>query len=194
MMAKPALFVALVATLLGCGGLQVDRLSLSDPRLPVDARRWVADAEDAVVVSRARRNAAQAELKAAQRWQANVLNGARLKGPKGATLQGHRDLMAVSRVSAIDAEVALRTAEFELSKSRLQLIYAETAMRHDIAVYDMPPLQAAVDTRLETVIRLREQHRQSRQRALKTADTWWTGWREYSSEKNDTRPFWTTRQ
>ena len=40
----------LLFLLVGCGA-SVERLSLSDPRLPVDARRWVADAEDAVVLS-----------------------------------------------------------------------------------------------------------------------------------------------
>ena len=61
----PLLFL-LAGSLCACSGLQVDRLSLTDPRLPVDARRWVADAEDAVVVSRARRNAADAELRSAR--------------------------------------------------------------------------------------------------------------------------------
>lgn len=188
------LLLFLAAILSACGGLQVDRLSLTDPRLPVDARRWVADAEDAVVVSRARRNAAEAELKSAQRWQTAVLSGPGFKGATGASLQAHRDTMASNRVAALDSEVALRTAEFELSKARLQLIYAETAMRHDIAVYDMPPLQAAVDQRLQTVIVLRDQHRNTRQTALKSADTWWGAWRKYSSGKNDTRPFWTVGQ
>ena len=126
--------------------------------------------------------------------QTAVLSGPGFKGAAGSSLQGHRDAMASNRVAALDAEVALRTAEFELSKARLQLIYAETAMRHDIAVYNMPPLQAAVDQRLQTVIALRDQHRSMRQTALKSADTWWGAWRKYSNGKNDTRPFWTVGQ
>ncbi len=188
------LLTLLVFLLPGCGGLTVDRLSLSDPRLPVDARRWVADAEDAVVVSRARRNAASAELKDATRWQARVMATSDFKGTGGPSLQLKRDKMATARVDALTAGVDVADAEFELSKTRLQLIYAETAMRHDIAVYNMPPLQAAVAQRLQVVIKLREYHRNSRETALRDSDAWWSAWQKYAAGKNDTRPFWTVGQ
>jgi hypothetical protein len=178
----------------GCGALNVDRLSLGDPRLPVDARRWVADAEDAVVVARARRNAAQAELDDAQRWQTKVMSMSGFKGAEGSTIQLKRDKMALARVDALTLGVDLTTAEFELSKARLKLIYAETAMRNDISVYNMPPLQTLVAQRLQTVIAFREQHRTAREQALREADAWWTAWKNYSAKKNDTRPFWTVGQ
>ena len=47
MIVRFILTVLALVTSAGCFGLNVQRLSLSDPRLPVDARRWGADAEDA---------------------------------------------------------------------------------------------------------------------------------------------------
>ncbi len=176
----------------GCGGISVDRLSLVDPRLPVDARRWVADAEDAVVVARARRNAAQSELNDARKWQSSVMAGAQFSGGEGAGLQMKRDQMAITRLQALQSGVDVANAELDLSQWRRQLIYAETAMRHDIAVYNMPPLQAAVDKSLSTVVALRERHRKDRQKALASADAWWRAWQKFTAGKNDTRPFWTT--
>ena len=45
----------LVATVVGgCKTTRVARLDLRDSRLPVEARRWLADAEDEVAIARAR--------------------------------------------------------------------------------------------------------------------------------------------
>jgi len=184
----------MVLSTFACGGISVDRLSLSDPRLPVDARRWVADAEDAVVISRARRDEAQRAVKAMVKWQAATLASPPFKGAKGSNAQLRRDQMGLSRIEATKTAYFLASAELGLSKARLQLIYAETATRQDIAVYNMPPLQAAVDKALQAVIALRDRHRQSREAELKATDDWWKAWRSYVADKSDTRPFWTIEE
>jgi hypothetical protein len=188
----PLLFFVLFGT--GCMGLSVDRLSLSDPRLPVDARRWVADAEDAVVVSRARRDESVRGVKAINRWQQTLMAAPTFNGPKGGAAKMKRDRMSLARVDAAQAELALAQAALNLSKARLQLIYAETAMRQDIAVYNMPPLQAAVDQALQAVVARRDAHRRAREAELKASDAWWTAWQGMVKSKSDTRPFWTTKE
>ena len=189
-----SIFIGALLTLTACGGLRVEPLSLSDPRLPVDARRWVADAEDAVVVSRARRDEASRVVKAILRWQQTVLSAPAFSGAKGADAKQKRDRLGLDRVGAASAEYRLKEAELTLSKARLQLIYAETAMRQDIAVYDMPPLQAAVDKALQGVVAHRDLHRRARETELKATDAWWLAWQSLAKSKSDTRPFWTVSE
>ena len=188
---KLSSIAVLVSLMTGCMGLQVDRLSLTDPRLPVDARRWVADAEDAVVISRAKRDEAKRLLKRVQRSLELTLAAPAFEGPQGATAKLKREQMALTRMDASKASLVLFQAELALSKARLRLIYAETAMRQDIAVYNMPPLQAAVDKALAAVIGSRDAHRKAREAELKAADEWWSAWQALAAKKGDTRPFWT---
>ena len=178
--------------IIGCGGLSVDRISLSDPRLPVDARQWVADAEDAVVVSNARLAETKRNVQDVVKSQSATLAGQPFTGAQGPQVQLRRDQMGLARVEATKAAYELAKAEVELSKKRLMLVYAETAMRHDIDIYNMPPLQAAVDNALKAVITRRNRHRMARNAELKATDDWWKAWQEYVRAKSDTRPFWTT--
>ncbi|MEE2789312.1 MAG: hypothetical protein VX589_18385 [Myxococcota bacterium] len=180
----------LIALMSGCGP-SVSRLSLTDERLPVDARRWVADAEDAVVVSGAWLADAMRSLDDANRWSQRVLEAPPFVGSLGATAQLHRSAMATAVVSERQAAQRLAQADLDLAKARRTLIYAETAMRHDIAVYNMPPLQALVDQKLQAVLVFRDQHRKARNKALAATDTWWATWQKFVAAKNDTRPFWT---
>ena len=181
----------LISLSLGCSGLQVDRLSLTDPRLPVDARRWVADAEDAVVISRAKRDEAVEDYAQAQAGLNSVLATGAYKGTDGAAAKMKQETLALARVEAALQARNLANAELNLSRARLRLIYAETAMRQDISVYDMPPLQAAVDQALSVVVKLRDSHRKARQSELKATDEWWAAWQKLAAGKGDTRPFWT---
>ena len=174
----------------GCGP-SVTRLSLTDERLPVDARRWVADAEDAVVVAGAWLSDANRSLADANLWNQRILESPPFVGGNGATAQLHRSTMASAVVNERQVAQRLAQADLDLAKARRMLIYAETAMRHDIAVYNMPPLQAFVDQKLQAVLRLRDTHRKARNKALAATDTWWATWKKYVASKNDTRPFWT---
>ncbi len=88
---KLSSIAVLVSLMTGCMGLQVDRLSLTDPRLPVDARRWVADAEDAVVISRAKRDEAKRLLIRVQRSLELTLAAPAFEGPQGATAKLKRE-------------------------------------------------------------------------------------------------------
>ena len=175
----------------GCGGLHVDRISLDDPRLPVDARQWVADAEDAVVVSGARLAEARQTVRDMVKRQQQTIASTPLTGAQGTPAQMKREQLGLARMDTAKAGFELAQAELNLSKARLQLVYAETAMRHDIDVYNMPPLQAAVDTALKSVVRWRSLHRKARSAELRATDEWWTSWQTLVRVKDsDTRPFW----
>ena len=140
----------LLFLLVGCGA-SVDRLSLSDPRLPVDARRWVADAEDAVVVASARLADANKRLAAARDWNQRITQAKPSTGAGGGKAQLQRSQMANAIISE---RTVLNCGVTRLANARRKLIYAETAMRHDISV-NMTPLRAHVDEKLQTVLALR---------------------------------------
>ena len=180
----------MLVCLVGCGST-VDRLSLSDPRLPVDARRWVADAEDAVVVATAWLSDAHKRLREAQAWNERISRGRPYNGSVGSKAQLQRGQMASAIISERTVALELAAGDLELAQARRQLIYAETAMRHDIAVYNMTPLRATVDQKLQAVLALRDRHRKSRRRSLNATDAWWATWRQYVGSKSDTGPFWT---
>ena len=183
----------LLFLLVGCGA-SVDRLSLSDPRLPVDARRWVADAEDAVVVASARLADANKRLAAARDWNQRITQAKPYTGAVGGKAQLQRSQMANAIISERTVALELARGDLELANARRKLIYAETAMRHDISVYNMTPLRAHVDEKLQTVLALRDRHRKSRRVALNATDAWWATWRKYVASKSDTGPFWTEAQ
>ena len=63
---RPALSL-LMFLVTACGGQTVEPLSPRDLTLSHETRRWIADAEDGVIVARARRDASRAGLAMADR-------------------------------------------------------------------------------------------------------------------------------
>jgi hypothetical protein len=143
----------------------------------VVASAWLADA--------------QKRLDEAQSWNGRIINSRPYKGSIGGKAQLQRGQMASAIIAEKTVAKQLAIADLELAKARRQLIYAETAMRNDIAVYNMPPLRALVDQKLQAVLALRDRHRKSRHLSLNATDAWWATWRQYVGSKSDTGPFWT---
>jgi len=176
--------LALALLLPACGGVRP--LSVGDPRLPADARRDVADAEDAVVAARARAADAEADWHAAAAFAERAADaGSRLGAAASALNQ-----LATARLTLADAGLAVANAEQALAEARLTETYAETAMRHDLAVYELAPLNAEVESKRTEAAHLREAAQQQREALETTTQAWWTAWRQYTAGGGDSRPLW----
>ena len=142
------LALALLVLLAAACTPRVARLSLGDRRLPVDARRWLADAEDEVSIARADIEEAQRRLDEAQEFRRFCDGHVAGRWPSSAAASGARErLSALARERLQLARLELRLAERRqsLARARLALTRAETAVRHDLRSYDLDPLQAIAE-------------------------------------------------
>lgn len=114
----------------GCGG-SVATIDVHDERLPLEARRWVGDAEDAVTI-------ATAELADAER--ALAVEEARAKAVPRAgssSMAAAWGELAAARVKLAAAEVAQADGARRVARARRDLVLAETAVRYDLGVYEL---------------------------------------------------------
>lgn len=133
-------------------------LDLHDPRLPVEARRWLADAEDEVVIASARVDLEQKALVRLEAYRVQqdrqltaVAEGADTEGRRrsAARLKGLMLAYTESRIGLQEITRRVARDRLELARARLILTRAETAMRYDLAVYE-------VETVAQKVAALRE--------------------------------------
>ncbi|PKN54963.1 MAG: hypothetical protein CVU56_23795, partial [Deltaproteobacteria bacterium HGW-Deltaproteobacteria-14] len=115
-----------------------------DERLPLEARRWVGGAEDAVAIARAAVQDARLDLRELERWRDTLPRPGELQTGADALsrpLQG----LAKARLALAEARLDQADAELALSEAALALVYAETDMRYDLGVYDLAGLRGARD-------------------------------------------------
>jgi hypothetical protein len=139
---RPVVAAFLVLLAAGCGP-RVARLSLHDPRLPLEARRWLADAEDEVAIAAVSLEEAQHRLEEAHQFRdyASHLNW---PGAAGNARQ-RLDQMVRERIDLANDEVDAANQRVAVAQAQLVRARAETAVRHDIAAYDLEPITAAAD-------------------------------------------------
>jgi len=184
----PALALSLLMLSVAACGTTVKPINLHDSNVPLDARRFIADAQDAVSISRARLDDARENYNNTVRWRSELTS--REMWPSGAEnvlkkLDEFSDSrVEMARLLRLRAEVELDLAEAKYIQST-----AETAMRNDIAVYDLGPIQAKSETtrlRLENVsVRIEEQ----RAKLDKVTQDWWKVYGEYA-RKNEVPAFY----
>jgi hypothetical protein len=175
---------ALALITLGSGCTSVTPLNVQDPRLPPAARRRVADAEDAMVVARARVAATRAD--AAELRRTRDVRGQADFGPASTAFSA----LANARVVHAEATEAVAEADLAYARDRLTLTYAETAIRHDLQVYELAPLTQAVEQRRATVTQTRRSRQDARQALELATTTWWTAWRAHVKAGGDTKALW----
>ncbi len=175
----------LAVMLAGCAG--VAPLGIHDTRLSRDARGLIADAEDALVVTRARRADALERLAEAQR---QATRGSDLGGEAAAA----RSAMDMHRVALGRAEVGLADAELALARARLTQTYAEAAMRHDLAVYELAPLEAETEQRRKLAQVARARHHELRLQLEEATTRWWTAYRAFVQGGGDASKPWDATQ
>jgi hypothetical protein len=174
----------ILALCIGCGQV-IQPLSLSDIRLPAKAKQRIADAEDALIITQSQLADTQLSLDRAQKRQLRF----NTKPPKLGSATGAAQAMIDYRVALLGGQEVYHQSDLELSRARLQLIYAQTAMRYDLNVYDLKPLTDRVKGLQSQMLKSRSQYRNSLIQWEKRLDQWWSAYRTLG-QQGKTIPFW----
>jgi hypothetical protein len=186
---KKLIFIMLATLGVGVGcGASVKPIDLHDPNIPLDARRFIADAQDAVSISRARLDDAEENYENTVRWRSELTT--REMWPAGSeNVVAKLDEFTDARVKMAELLRLRAEVELDLAEAKYTQATAETAMRNDIAVYDLEPIRAQSETtrnRLENVAVRIEEHRVVLD---KITQEWWRVYGDFS-QKNEVPAFY----
>ncbi|MBW2256181.1 MAG: hypothetical protein JRI25_16515 [Deltaproteobacteria bacterium] len=170
-----ALFFALQGCASSHAGPKVEALSLRDPRLPEDALRWLADAEDEVAIGRARLDDAEDGLLVLEAY------GEDLKARVGHLAQQSQKAAEVERGFADLSRARVRLQKLEL---------AETAVRYDLAVYEIEPLLERVRAAEERVAEAQRAVEERRAEVDAAADAAWSAYARFVAGGGSTDVLW----
>lgn len=198
-MKRDALKLAILAVLfIGCGET-VARLDLRDPRLPVEARRWLADTEDEVAIARAMCDDLEAELKQLNEYQERLTENIeddwpedRSTGDEGKQASSAFKAYAKERVVFKKLELEEARAVLELAKARLMQARAETAVRYDIAVYELEPIIEEVESLKGKVADSTKRLEEQRIIVEESAGKAWMHYHIFAGKGGQTNALWTT--
>ena len=187
-MRKQTLWLALLVGLPACSS-GVKPIGLHDSNVPLDARRFVADAQDAVSIARARRDDAVLEMNATQVWRSELTNAS--MWPKGSEgLLKKLEIFADSRVTMADLKLERAELQLSLAEAKYTLSTAETAMRNDIAVYDLAPLRASAESIRKDIEKANVAVEEQRTRMDKLTVDWWDSYGKFTQGGKDTPVFY----
>ncbi len=190
------LLSATALVLLGCGTVEVERLGLRDPRLPIEARRWLADAEDEVAIARARVEQSESELSAhIDSRESLVVRLEETWSTGKASAQGSAAAAAFfkyadERVKLAELTVEAAARELQLARSRLTQARAETAIRYDLAVYEMGPIVHEVELKRKEVAAIKRTVEDQRVVVERTATEVWTKYAKFANSGGNTNALW----
>ncbi len=196
------LLVLAVAALNGCKTTRVARLDLRDPRLPVEARRWLADAEDEVAIARARLDDAEDGLHDLEDYRESLYDRCR-DIERGSHVEAQVtwaeyltdafDDYAYERVQLEKLELTAARKALQLARARLTLARAETAVRYDVAVYDLEPIALEVEALRDDVAQAERDVEEQRANVERTATEVWKAYTQFVGKQGDTHALWKTR-
>ena len=189
------LILILILTLLipiGCG-TSVKPIDLHDPNVPLDARRFVADAQDAVSIARARRDEAADRLEFAENWQDEVTTPELWPKGSDAILQ-KLQTFTQARVDMSELEFEQAAAKLELAEAKYDLSTAQTAMRNDLAVYDLEPLKARTESIRGDIEELAGKIEDQRIKLDKLTLDWWKSYSKFADGGKEVRAFYVSPQ
>lgn len=186
---------ALVSAVLGvavaaCGG-GVKMLATHDQRLPVEARRWVADAEDGVLVARAFRDRAERrrdEVLARSRSLGSEADALASAGAADAALRLRQ--VADARAELARGDLRLAEAELAMAESRQAQINAETAVQYDLAVYELDPLKRQTEAALTETRHQRAQLDRQRAELEQLTSAWWESYSRFTAQSGRRDLLW----
>ncbi|MCB9548361.1 MAG: hypothetical protein H6706_21340 [Myxococcales bacterium] len=116
--------------------------------------------------------------------------GPRRRGGRRRPLAEPLRQLALARLAHAQAEADVARAEVGLAAARLDETHAETAMRHDVAVYDLGPLAAEVEAWRGQASTAREARQQRRDALEAATQAFWQAWRRYTAAGGDPRVLW----
>ncbi|MCP4606109.1 MAG: hypothetical protein GY847_37290 [Proteobacteria bacterium] len=200
---KTSLFLVLTLGALGCISSGIERsgvqsLDLRDPKLPIEARRWLADAEDEVAIARARMDDAWVELTRIKAYRGSLID--RLDdtwsvGKGQAAAEGEKASWAFlkyadQRVELAELEVKISTRALSLTITRLTQARAETAVRYDLAIYEIETIVHEVDLLRNEVATIQSEVENKRAEVERAADEVWDAYVQYVSKGGVTNALW----
>lgn len=171
-------------------GPRVAPVSLHDPRLPVEARRWLADAEDEVAIAGAALEEARTELETAEAFKRYVDRDVNPRWPRSAPATAARDKLGDlvrERLALARLEVRAAEKQGDVARARLRQTRAETAVRHDIRAYDLDPLRQATDAARASLAATTQDVEGQRARVDEVTTAFWVAYGAYarSGGRND---------
>ncbi len=178
----------------------VQRLNLRDTRLPIEARRWLADAEDEVAIAQGHLDDAEAALDKQKAYRKSLIDRlkdawSKDKGNKGTTGKKAQQAFvsyADEKVRLFELELTFTERALDLAVTRLTQARAETAMRYDLAVYEMAPIVSEVELLWDEVAAIQRQVEEQRVKVERSADTVWKTFSEYVNKGGVTNALWGT--
>ncbi len=196
---KPVFIILLfVVSACASGITRVPRLDLRDSRLPIDARRWLADTEDEVVIARSRMDDIYDRLDRIKTYQKSLKSESVFTSAKGAKAGAGKteelfNNYAMAQVNLTEMQFKTAQKVFELARARLNQARAETAIRYDLAVYEMEPIVLEVDNMKKEVAAAQIQLQSKQADVEKSADNLWRGYAKFVKEGGSTNIFWKFR-
>lgn len=169
------IYIACIAMMIGTSACapQITPLNLSDPRLPAEARQGIADAQDEVVVAEGRLLDAEGEL---TRARSAVTRLSAAPPQLGAALP-KLEAVGSERLALRVAERDYAAADLRRAQARLELMYAQTALRYDLRVYELTPLENTAAATSREALAAREALRPARARLEEALSAWWEAYR-----------------
>lgn len=195
MIRKRALLIATlaVACLTSACGPRVARLTLDDPRLPLEARRWLADAEDEISIARASRDEATSALEEAREFRTYVNQTVLPNLPRSgaaSTAEQRLERMVQERIRVAELDLEAAEARIVLANAMLIRARAETAVRHDLAAYDLEPIVDATDAARREVDELAAELERQRIAVDEATTAWWESYGAYLAADGDSTVLW----
>jgi len=187
------LLLGLVAT--GCATAEVQRLDLRDPRLPAEARRWLADAEDEVAIAWARVDDARAVLGRLEEYRGEQTERLDELEPGPAKAESERaarafESYADARVRLAEVELESAEISLELARARLTQARAETAVRYDVAIYELQPIVHEVELLRDEVAASERELEEQRAKVEQKASEAWKAYSQYVSKGGVSNALW----
>ena len=103
------------------------------------------------------------------------------------------DDYAYERVQLRKLELTAARKALQLARARLTLARAETAVRYDVAVYDLEPIAQEVEALRDDVALAERDVEEQRTNVERTASEVWKAYTQFVGKKGDTHALWKTR-
>lgn len=182
------LFAFLLVSAAACSQT-VKPIGLQELVVPLDARRFVADAQDGVSIAKSHVDDAEMHLEKMEHWHATVKDSG---WPSNANARASLTKLSEARLKIVKMELELANAEFELAEAKYELVTARTAIRHDLATYELKPLRERQEAALDRVGRLVKDIEAEQRTLEQLTGDWWTQYAGYSQGGGSTQEFFTT--
>jgi len=167
----------------------VKPIGLQELVVPLDARRFVADAQDGVSIAKSHVDDAAMHLDKMQHWATTIADSG---WPSNANARTALTRLSDARLKIVRMEFDLAEADYELAQAKYELVTARTAIRHDLATYELKPLRERQEAALANVGDLVKQIEAEQRTLEQLTGDWWAQYAGYSQGGGSTREFFTT--